>query len=72
MRVWRAPAHAGRPAPWATGGVVAGYPSKPLQGALLRGFRGLVLGVSEDGHELHEAEYTRTLEGFGLGNNQVT
>ena len=31
----------------------------------------LVLGISEDGHELYKAEYIRTLKGFGLGNNQV-
>ena len=55
-----------------TEGMIADYSSKPLQGALFRKFRDLVLGTSEGGHELHKAEYTRALEGFGLGNNQVT
>jgi hypothetical protein len=46
--------------------MIADYFTKPLQGALFRKFRNLILGVKEEDFEQYRKEYFATLQRYGL------
>ena len=60
LRVARCPA----------GKLVAGYSSKPLQGALLATHRNTLLGVREEDFKLYKEMYTEVLKQYDLFANE--
>jgi hypothetical protein len=46
--------------------MIADYFTKPLQGALFRKFRNLILGVKEEDFQQYKEEYSATLKRYGL------
>ena len=46
--------------------MIADFLTKPLQGALFRKFRDLLLGIKEEDYVKYRKKYSETLKEFGL------
>jgi len=55
-----------------TGEMIADYFTKPLQGALFRKFRDLILGIHKEQYDEYRRMYKETLAEFGLQDEDIT